>query len=122
MDQTNFVMKPHMALSSLPPIVHESIARFTGSIQTKLSNWITRIILFGSYARGDFNAESDVDILVLTTDDSWDMIKQIMDTGFDFYPDCAVLFSAKAMTEELFEKKKIFSFMQEVLREGITIV
>jgi len=107
---------------SLPPIVQEAISRFTAKIQTQFPGNINQIILFGSYARGDYHKDSDVDLLVLTNDDSWELKKSIMDAGFYFYPEIGVMISAKVMTKEQYQKRSCFLFIQEVAREGITVV
>jgi uncharacterized protein len=107
---------------SLPPIVQEAISRFTEKIQTQFPGKIYQIILFGSYARGDYHNDSDVDLLVLINDDSWELKKSIMDAGFYFYPEIGVMISAKVMTKEQYQKRSGFLFIQEVSREGITVV
>jgi len=106
---------------TLPPLIHDAIARFIEKIQTKFPDTITQIILFGSYARGDYHQDSDVDLLVLTKDDSWELKKNIMDAGFFFYPEIGVMISAKVMTEEQYQKRSSFLFIQEVSREGIAV-
>ncbi|PWR73681.1 nucleotidyltransferase domain-containing protein [Methanospirillum lacunae] len=107
---------------SLPSIIQEAINRFTEKIQALFPGKITHIILFGSYARGDYHKDSDVDLLVLTNDDSWELKKSIMDAGFYFYPEIGVMISAKVMTEEQYQKRSGFLFIQEVTREGIPVV
>ena len=53
----------------------ESIERLSGTPLRKLRKRIERIIkpvrvlVFGSYARGDFHEESDVDVLIVVSDD-----------------------------------------------------
>lgn len=107
---------------SLPSHVREAVAVFSHRIRTEFHNRILQIILYGSYARGDYHAESDVDILILTTDESWDIKKQIMDTGFDLYPEYGVFISAKVMSLDRFQSQSGFLFIKEVTREGVALV
>jgi len=107
---------------SLPAIITQSILEFSTKIRREFPNQISQIILFGSYARGDYHDHSDVDILVVTTDDTWDLKKGIMDAGFYFYFEMGVLITARVMTEQQYKKTKEYVFMKEVARDGVAIV
>ena len=37
--------------------------------QPVFGNKLIKIVLFGSYARGDFDAESDIDVMVMVNED-----------------------------------------------------
>ncbi|NLV27317.1 MAG: nucleotidyltransferase domain-containing protein [Methanomicrobiales archaeon] len=104
------------------PDVKKVIMLFTRKILSEYPEKIVNIILYGSYARGEFHQESDIDILVLTTDDSWNIKKGIMTIGFDMYPEFGIMISAKVMTEEQFSKIKKNLFMQQVSQDGIAVV
>ncbi len=43
----------------------KALQEFIKTIKTKHGDKIDRIILFGSYARGDYRKESDIDVLVI---------------------------------------------------------
>ena len=49
-----------------PKIVENAIQDFVNKVNELLGNRVKRIILYGSYARGDFNENSDIDIMILT--------------------------------------------------------
>lgn len=53
-------------MSNLPKNIQNSINKFVIESKKILGNRIKKIILYGSYARGDYNNSSDIDILVLT--------------------------------------------------------
>lgn len=55
---------------------------FTKEVQSILGNSVEKIILYGSYARGDFQMNSDIDIMILTSLQE-DKIKQIEDKLYD---------------------------------------
>ncbi len=55
---------------------------FTKDVQSILGNSVEKIILYGSYARGDFQMNSDIDIMILTSLQE-DKIKQIEDKLYD---------------------------------------
>lgn len=45
--------------------IEKALKEFIQNIKTKQGAKIDRIILFGSYARGDYRKESDIDVLVI---------------------------------------------------------
>lgn len=96
----------------------EKIAReFAKAIK---SEYIIKIILFGSVARGDDTEESDIDILIVSN--HREKIDDIIadEVAWIMY-DKNELISAHVMSEELFNKTKSFSFLTNVLREGVPI-
>ena len=88
------------------------------------STRLSKIILYGSYARGDFHEESDIDFLVLLNDENVSVTKEIGETNnqlFDlslkhnFIP-----ISSYVISENNFQtsNKALFRFIK---KEGITI-
>lgn len=49
----------------IPDNIEQIIEEFTLKTKTILGNHLKQIILYGSYARGDFNKNSDIDIMIL---------------------------------------------------------
>ncbi|MGB8191055.1 MAG: nucleotidyltransferase domain-containing protein [Chitinophagaceae bacterium] len=47
------------------PIIHQIANEYKANLQTLYGNELVELILFGSYARGDFGKESDVDFAVV---------------------------------------------------------
>lgn len=73
-------------MSDLPTQVDEVLQKFNKGIKSILGKRIKKVILYGSYARGDYNKNSDIDIMILTdlTDD--EIIKyrnQILDYAYE---------------------------------------
>ena len=58
-------------MKKIPENINKVISEFITAINNKFGDRIKKIILYGSYARGDFNTTSDIDIMILTnfTDD-----------------------------------------------------
>ena len=50
-------------MKEIPENVNNAIQEFIKGTQEILRDRLKRIILYGSYARGDFNEDSDVDIM-----------------------------------------------------------
>ena len=53
-------------MKTIPSNIEQVIEEFTIEIKKLLRNHLKQIILYGSYARGDFNENSDIDIMILT--------------------------------------------------------
>lgn len=84
------------------------------------SDKIIRIILFGSVARGDDNEESDIDILIISNE--WEKIDSLItDEVFKVVLETEELISPYVLSEKQFNETKHFSFLTNVLREGIVI-
>ena len=69
-----------------PKIIENVIQEFVNKVNELLGNRVKRIILYGSYARGDFNENSDIDIMILTdlTDDEIiEYRREISDIAYD---------------------------------------
>lgn len=58
-------------MSKIPTEISQIIDKFVNGVNEILENRVKKIILYGSYARGDYNEGSDIDIMILTdlTDD-----------------------------------------------------
>ena len=58
-------------MSNIPDNIKNIIEEYTSEVTKLLGKHLKQIILYGSYARGDFNENSDIDIMILTnlTDD-----------------------------------------------------
>ena len=58
-------------MDNIPIDIQEVLDRFTRECINILGDRVKKIILYGSYARGDYNDSSDIDIMILTdlTDD-----------------------------------------------------
>ena len=82
------------------------ITLFSREVKEILGSRLSKIILYGSYARGDYNTDSDIDIMVLTTltDEEIEEIEnEIFDLAFDFQMKYFVDISVVIKNEEQFK-------------------
>lgn len=49
----------------MPGMIQDLIQQYVSELQKIYGRSLKRIILYGSYARGDFRADSDIDIMIL---------------------------------------------------------
>ena len=53
-------------MNNIPQNINKVIDEFIIGVNRILNKRVKKIILYGSYARGDFNKSSDIDIMILT--------------------------------------------------------
>ena len=53
----------------MPYVLDEQLNEYVSAIRDNLGDIIKSVILYGSYARGDYNNNSDIDIMVLVSTD-----------------------------------------------------
>ena len=94
------------------------IAReFASTIQ---SDDIIKIILFGSVARGEDTEESDIDILIITSNTD-ELSDEINSAAVDIILEKDEFISPHVMSEEHFNKTIDYPFLRNVLKEGVLI-
>ena len=95
------------------------IRQFVLQAQERYTFHIDKIILYGSVARGDANADSDIDLLVLWNGDEHEGWRAMTGLAFDVMVDSGEYLSVKVMNAKTFSGASPFG--QNVLREGITV-
>ncbi len=87
---------------------------------------LTAVKLFGSYARGDFDDESDIDIMVVVDMNATDLSpyeKRFSDFAFDLTMEFKTLPSIILQDKATYEKyKDSHPFFKNVEREGVDLV
>lgn len=71
----------------MPLTMQSLMQQYVSSIREIYGTHLRQVILYGSYARGDYNAESDVDIMILLDLSDMDIKEyrhQLSNMTFDF--------------------------------------
>ena len=109
----------------MPQTMQSLIERYVSEVQKLYGSHVKQIILYGSYARGDYTKDSDVDIMILL--DISDMaIKdyrhQLSDMTYDFNLDHDLDIKPIAKSEEHFRKwVDNYPFYANINKEGVTL-
>lgn len=73
-------------MPNMPTKISKVIDEFIKEVNKTLGNRVKKIILYGSYARGDYNKSSDIDIMILTDlsdDEMYNYFVKVSDIAYD---------------------------------------
>lgn len=110
----------------MPDIISNIVYMFSVQARRLLGAKLSKIILYGSYARGDFRDNSDVDVMILVKDMTEDEIRvaeeALCDIAFDIELERGIHISAILKDENQFESwENTLPFYINVRREGVEI-
>lgn len=73
-------------MSKIPAKINSIVDEFVSRANAILGNRVKKIILYGSYARGDYSDSSDIDIMILTDlndNEMYENFVKISDMAYD---------------------------------------
>lgn len=86
---------------------------------------LCQVILYGSYARGDFRQDSDIDIMILLDISDWDLKvydEKLSYMTYDFNMDYDLDIKPVAKSQQHFQKwVKVYPFYANVEKEGVIL-
>jgi len=106
-------------LQTILSTTHKRLQEIFGS---RLDN----VLLYGSYARGDHDSESDIDVMALVNMPKEELTayrRLVSDFSSDIDLEYNVLLSVTLQDTETFNRyQTVLPFYQNVIREGISVV
>ena len=109
----------------MPRTVTTILDIFVDGIKEILGSHLKKVVLYGSYARGDYNEHSDIDIMVLTdlTDDEIIEYRgKIWDFTYDIELDNNVILSPLIKNIDKFNSwLEVKPFYMNVVSEGVVL-
>lgn len=109
----------------MPQTMSELIGKYVIEIQKIYGTHLKQVILYGSYARGDFNANSDVDIMLLVDLPEVELSKfsdDLSQLGFDYNVDYDIWFMPVVKNIDHFNYwRQAYPFYSNVAKEGISL-
>ena len=105
------------------PKLMKALIRMSKDLKDVYGEYLVKIVLYGSYARGEQTAESDVDIAVILKDGNTEkMHEEMTDIVVDYELDQGVTLSVIQIESEQFrEWNKTLPFYQNIDQEGIVL-
>ena len=109
----------------MPKLVQDLINQYVSAIRNIFGKHIKQVILYGSYARGDFHKDSDIDIMVLV-DLPIDKIESYSDTlselGFEYNVKHDMWFMPIVKNIQHFSQWcTVYPFYSNVMKEGVIL-
>lgn len=87
---------------------------------------LVRIILYGSYARGDYHIDSDIDIAAIVHGEREELqkgLKKIWDVSSDLELEYSIIVSPTVIPYDEFERyKNDLPYYRNIQKEGVDIV
>lgn len=112
-------------MPNVPIKINNVITEFVNGVNEILGNRVKKIILYGSYARGDYNKSSDIDIMILTDladNEMYEFFVKISDMAYDIELANNVMFSPLIKNIDKFNYwLEALPFYMNVQREGVVL-
>lgn len=109
----------------MPQIMQDLITLYVEQIKNVYGSHLKQVILYGSYARGDYSKDSDVDIMILLDISDMEIkayFDKLADITFDFNMNYDIDIKPIAKNEEHFKKWVLnYPFYANVYKEGVTL-
>ena len=109
----------------MPVYISDIIHNFAKGVRKMLGNSLDSVIVYGSYARGDYKKNSDIDIMILTDLNFEEIEKyrdEISDIAFDIELDTGIIISPVIKNIDKYnERVNIVPFFMNVQKEGVVL-
>lgn len=101
----------------------EDIRDFAEDVREALGDRVEDVILYGSYARGDYTPGSDIDVVFLVDERERKDEEKVFDIVDRFMAERDLMFSPRIYRKDEFESKeeKGYSFYTNVVEEGVSL-
>lgn len=104
---------------------YDLLLRLTDHAKNVFGSKLRKVILYGSYARGDYDSESDIDVMIMVDLPPAELNKyrkQITYFCADLNVENSVFISPKLQSTQMFELwKNVLPFYKNILNEGVSV-
>ena len=101
----------------------QALQRFKTLLLKQFGSHILGVRLFGSKARGDDRANSDIDVLVITRNDNWNIKKAIGRIATTILVEDGIYISVKVLGRPTFKRLTALKspFLRSIAHEGMRL-
>ena len=109
----------------IPNNINEALEKLKEGVQKIFGDRAKKVILYGSYARGDFNKHSDIDVMILTDipeEEIFEYKDRIWDYAYDIDLEYDIIISVLVKNISVFnEWLEYIPFYMNVQKEGVVL-
>ncbi len=104
-------------------VTHKSkeLKIFVSRMRDHFGSLLQKVILFGSYARGDNSSESDYDVFLIFTEINPAVKSAVEEISGEMLYEYNAVFSTFLYTESSFFKKRFSPFVINAKKEGVEL-
>ena len=99
----------------------KEIRDFGREVDEVLDGRVDKIVLFGSYARGEQLPGSDIDLMIVLNEEIGGDRSRVSKIAGRYFLEKNVFISPKIITKHSLEEKSDFGFFQKIEQEGIKV-
>ncbi len=101
------------------------LEKYREAIGQVFENRLKKVILYGSYARGDFKRDSDIDIMILADIQPKEVSNyadKIYDITYDFEEQYEMEINPSIQSIKIYEQwKNVYPFFMNIEKDGVMI-
>ena len=108
----------------LSPDEQTWLEEYRQALNERHAGVVVRMVLYGSKARGDAHADSDLDVLIIVRNDSGALKRTLRDIAYDLAAICWAGPSILAYTQDEWQhrKERGFPFQRAVERDAVAVL
>jgi predicted nucleotidyltransferase len=117
-------MKSNVMLTNLSDKEEGALRAYARTLESRFGSRLVEVSLFGSKARNEARADSDLDVAVILQQPSSEDLSEARGLAFDIWLNYGVLLSVRAMSQRGWEKLGSLQslFYRNVKRDGISLL
>ncbi len=109
----------------MPKIMHSLLFQYLTEIQNIYGSHLKSVILYGSYARGDYTEDSDIDIMILVdlaNEEIDSYLDPLSEIGFQYNIKYDIWIMPIVKNIKHFQRwVSAYPFYQNIQKEGVTL-
>ena len=109
----------------MPDMIHNIVYQFAKQLREIYGDELKKVVVYGSYARGDYRDDSDIDIMILVDMSDIELKsygEKLSYMTYDFNLDHDIDIKPIAKSEEIFNKWVVnYPFYSNIHKEGVIL-
>jgi uncharacterized protein len=100
----------------------QALQAFVSRLQQSYPRHILQVSLFGSKARGESDANSDLDVLIIVNKDDRSLRRGIVDIASDLSLEYDILLSPRVISEQSWKTRQGYRLYRNIARDALPIL